>query len=645
MRPLDGLLAALEDLGVRAAEGTGKPLGEGFPELLHLPDGRAVLLDLPRLGSLGGLDPREIGIAIMDHVGIVTRSWGIAERSPHLALDQSNFDGDLGPFLESVYRGDPGALFLEGYRYYATLVEGADDEPGFVFVLVTNALDEAEARRQAGAGARSTTVLKRVGKALTANQKLKDLSVAAVSEIAASANLAAALLWVRHGESSSLSLDAAVGVNRRAQSAIRRLDLEDGFKSVAEIAAVNRRTLFLRHVSENLLTSELESAICYLPPGGIAVLPLQIQDRLIGVLELIGREDDRTFVEDRELFSTLAEHLSLALNSAILYENMEQLASFDPLTGVANHRTMQDFLHRRLREAERRNDPVAVMMIDVDHFRNFNEEEGHDAGDEVLRLVVDAMKSCLRAYDLAARYGGEEFTVIMPNVNQDFALAAAERIRARVEQTRYVTRSGRDRCVTVSIGVAVFPDHATDETSVIKCADVALFKAKRGGRNRVEMFSPDMAADVERRSSGLEPLRRWLAPEDAAAAEDLWRRVEGPARQLMRELRLSRPQEELLEAMVRLWPTYDRARAQGKPYTVGDFEAAEETRGVAPSLASVDERWDGHGPRQAPGHLIPLLARVLAALLGLAGYGGRRLDDQGRYDPEVLAALASTEAA
>ena len=124
-------------------------------------------------------------------------------------------------------------------------------------------------------------------------------------------------------------------------------------------------------------------------------------------------------------------------------------------------------------------------MLDVDHFRNFNEEEGHDAGDEALRQVAAALRATVRPYDLAARYGGEEFTILVPGASGAGIRTLAERLRASVEERPFVTIGGRQYPLTVSVGCAVYPAQGPDAPGLLKAADVALYEAKRGGRNRV----------------------------------------------------------------------------------------------------------------------------------------------------------------
>ena len=122
-------------------------------------------------------------------------------------------------------------------------------------------------------------------------------------------------------------------------------------------------------------------------------------------------------------------------------------------------------------------------MIDIDHFKRFNDSRGHLAGDQLLRGVAQTLKAALRACDVAARYGGEEFLILLTETGPKGALCLAEKIRGQVEKMR----SGRKRAVTVSVGVASFPEHGGDVDSIIRHADAALHRCKRAGRNRVAM--------------------------------------------------------------------------------------------------------------------------------------------------------------
>jgi diguanylate cyclase (GGDEF)-like protein len=221
------------------------------------------------------------------------------------------------------------------------------------------------------------------------------------------------------------------------------------------------------------------------PEGHRALLPLHSGETLLGVLELWSKPSDPFFVADRAIHITLAEQVSLALRSAQAFESVERLATTDPLTGIGNHRTMQDFLSRLLKESVRSSGGFAAVMIDVDHFRKFNEEEGHDAGDDVLKKVAQTLVKSVRSGDLAARYGGEEFTLLLPDARYQEAMDVAERCRKAIESIPYVTPAGRHKKITASFGVALFSEHGRSAETLLKSADEALYQSKHGGRNRV----------------------------------------------------------------------------------------------------------------------------------------------------------------
>lgn len=624
----------LRELGIRTVDDRSDDW-TGFPVVLPLPDGQSLCLDLPQPAVLANLDPEFVGFAVLDHLGYTRKAWGIARHLPYFDTRRSSLETELASLIEGAFREIPGALYLDGYRFYASGVSlGASFD---VVVLVTDAQDERRARDRASRSERSANALKKIGKALTMNQTLQPLCVAAVHEIASTLELAAVLLWARASDDDALELFASVGANRQGTNLIQRLDPERGVTCVAELAASTRQPFFARSVYENLMTVELEAKLCYLKPGSVEVLPLTVGDKLIGVLELVGREGDPAFGEHRELMKTVAEHLSLALYSAVLFENAERLATFDPLTGIANHRAMQDFLHRRFSESERKRESLGVIMLDVDHFRSFNEEEGHDAGDEVLRKVVEVLRSTVRPYDLAARYGGEEFTVILPGVGAEETLGIAERIRGKIERLEYLTRSGRRRHITASLGCAVFPETCGDPSGLLKAADVALFQAKRAGRNRAVMFEGRYEED--RRPSGVDfaRLTGLLTADEREAGWKLADRAAPYVEHLSRELALSRAQEQMLQALLLLTPMVRSGRVTA---LVGE----PEFRLLEPSLMAVDERFDGKGPEGLTGPMIPLLTRVLAIVLAIVEERGEPLfEDPSRYDPDLLHIIGRME--
>jgi two-component system cell cycle response regulator len=167
-----------------------------------------------------------------------------------------------------------------------------------------------------------------------------------------------------------------------------------------------------------------------------------------------------------------------------LNQRLQSLAVTDGLTGLHNHRAFQDYLEEQFQTAMRNKQPLALILMDVDHFKQYNDTYGHQAGDEVLRQVAQILQANVREGDFVARYGGEEFVVVLPRTDSESAVAVAERLRRAVESAEWQLRP-----VTGSFGVAsIRPDMETRQ-ELIEAADQALYQAKKNGRNRVEVWS------------------------------------------------------------------------------------------------------------------------------------------------------------
>ena len=169
-----------------------------------------------------------------------------------------------------------------------------------------------------------------------------------------------------------------------------------------------------------------------------------------------------------------------------LQSKLREQAIRDTLTNLFNRRYLEETLERELARAAREDYSVCVIMIDLDHFKRVNDTYGHEAGDDVLRLLGAALRESLRDVDLAARYGGEEFAIILPETDASDGLAVAEKIRKRIESTAFQWR-GSPIAVTISAGVAALPHVGWDNTQLVRNADAALYTSKRSGRNRVTM--------------------------------------------------------------------------------------------------------------------------------------------------------------
>lgn len=215
--------------------------------------------------------------------------------------------------------------------------------------------------------------------------------------------------------------------------------------------------------------------------------PVSISGRPIGVMSFTDRACGLAFDKrSLDLFQAIAPQLAVAIDRATLKEKageFEQLSVTDPLTGLLNRRYMEARLLEETKRSTRHGFPMSFMMLDVDHFKSYNDQFGHPAGDEALKLVGDVMRETLRGADVAARFGGEEFAILLPQTTRDEAAAIAERIRGNIEQADFAHRR-----VTTSIGIASCSAELCLSADLVSAADKALYAAKGRGRNRVIAF-------------------------------------------------------------------------------------------------------------------------------------------------------------
>jgi diguanylate cyclase (GGDEF)-like protein len=217
--------------------------------------------------------------------------------------------------------------------------------------------------------------------------------------------------------------------------------------------------------------------------GTLACVPL-VSGETIGVIHLYWERPRALPVEIRRSVDQIVAHAALAIGNRELLSALTGQASTDARTGLANSRAFDHALENVL-ASRTADEPIAVLMLDLDHFKDFNDRHGHPSGDEALRTFGEVLRSCMREGDLAARYGGEEFAVMLPGVDPAVAVTIAERIRARTESTIMSLAPGITDRITVSIGVAMAPIQALEGISLLRIADDALYQAKTDGRNRV----------------------------------------------------------------------------------------------------------------------------------------------------------------
>lgn len=230
--------------------------------------------------------------------------------------------------------------------------------------------------------------------------------------------------------------------------------------------------------------------------GPRVCMPLVTQDAVLGCLTLYAAPDaPDIFERQRELLATLSEEISMSMSNIKLRETLRLQSIIDPLTELYNRRYMDETLRRELIRAKRADKPLAIIVIDLDHFKRTNDSHGHDGGDAVLKKVAHILLTNVRECDVVCRFGGEEMVILLPDCDPQLAATRAESVRALIE-SQQVSHGGQTVRTTASFGVAGYPAHGDDATALFQAADRALYQAKHDGRNRVVTAGPRASADA-----------------------------------------------------------------------------------------------------------------------------------------------------
>jgi diguanylate cyclase (GGDEF)-like protein len=227
----------------------------------------------------------------------------------------------------------------------------------------------------------------------------------------------------------------------------------------------------------------------------ITYIPLRARDENLGILMVDNLLSQQEIRPDQEpLLEAIAGQLSMAIKNARLFEGVEELSITDGLTGLYIIRYFKQRLKEELYRAERTHGQLSLMIMDLDHFKRFNDTYGHPSGDMILATVAERVLANARKVDLPARYGGDEFFILLPDTTPEEALALADRLHQAVANEPIALPDGRLLKLTVSIGIATYPTHAGSIDELIKRADEALYWIKSHGRNRIRLYSPEIPA-------------------------------------------------------------------------------------------------------------------------------------------------------
>ena len=240
-----------------------------------------------------------------------------------------------------------------------------------------------------------------------------------------------------------------------------------------------------RHLQPWKIENPQQSRLC---------VPIVAQGEILGVITAIA---DRPFISaDRNDLVAACETVSMAMANLRLQETLRTQSLRDPLTGLFNRRYLEASLEREVQRAQRQQHPLSVLMLDLDNFKRFNDRFGHDAGDALLAHFGALLQSLVRGEDVACRYGGEEFTVLMHETDSAQALIRAEQICAATRAMDVQHRRQQLGTISVSIGIATLPIHGHTPEDLLRKADLALYAAKRGGRDQARIADTNPVIDI-----------------------------------------------------------------------------------------------------------------------------------------------------
>jgi diguanylate cyclase (GGDEF)-like protein len=292
---------------------------------------------------------------------------------------------------------------------------------------------------------------------------------------------------------------AALHVSNRSQDrAVPQATLGEREAQVLSLHELGRCPALRR--SSLYVTNDVSARLSFHCPvypvesGTLACVPLVALGETVGAVHLHWAEPRELSLPLRLVITRVSEHAALSIANRRLLLALRGQANTDGRTGLTNSRAFDEALERLL--ANRADaEQVAVLMLDLDHFKEFNDRYGHPAGDEALRAFAHLLASSVRENDVAARYGGEEFAVFLPGLSADAAADVAERIRERTESTIIPLGPGLTGHLTVSVGVAVAPGDGVQRVMLLRAADDALYRAKLAGRNRVVWGEGSLSRD------------------------------------------------------------------------------------------------------------------------------------------------------
>jgi len=326
-----------------------------------------------------------------------------------------------------------------------------------------------------------------VGKLLTSTLELNKVTEIIVANVQKIVSVEAWSLLLTDDKMGELYCAVTKGSYLPGELKDVRLKIGEG---IAGIAAERGKPVIVRDVLKDKRCSKYFKDVKGLAPKDVLCVPIMSKKNIIGVLELVNKRNGRVFTKnEQELLLKFADQASMAIERASLYHKMANLAITDDLTKLFNLRYLYRVLDTEVKRCRRYHSTFAIIFLDLDSFKLVNDTHGHLIGSKTLVEVARMLAGSLRDVDIISRYGGDEFVIVLPHTTVDMAYKIAARIQNDINRHSFLTEEGLSLKITASFGVAGYPDHAGDETELLRIADGAMYTAKGMGRNRVVVAS------------------------------------------------------------------------------------------------------------------------------------------------------------
>jgi len=289
-------------------------------------------------------------------------------------------------------------------------------------------------------------------------------------------------------------------LNEKALGQVNRT--VDSVRGVYTGAIRSKKTVMLGDLSQLQLEGDDREL---LPKQGCFLsIPLQHKSQVLGLLNFVRAKDHAFSRQTVKLLTSVSQQAAMVILNAQLYQEKVDMSVTDELTKLANRRLLRTRLELEWNRARRYESPMSLLMVDIDHFKRYNDRNGHLLGDKVLQGVARILESNTRSIDTVARFGGEEFVVILPGQDKQTAQAVADKLRQAVSGGNFPrTDSQPAGNLTISVGIAAYPDDADDPQVLLNRCDLALYASKRGGRDRTVAFEVKLEQMAEEHRQAL----------------------------------------------------------------------------------------------------------------------------------------------